>query len=42
MAEYITTTVKALKSYPTYQFYAKADSEKVTLDDVFSLSSTSL
>ena len=37
MSTYITTTVKALKSYPTYQFYAKADSERIMLDDVFKI-----
>ena len=32
---YITTKVRALKSYPTYQFYAAADSRSVEVGDVF-------
>ncbi|MBR1824604.1 MAG: hypothetical protein IJ779_10280 [Ruminococcus sp.] len=32
---YITTTVQILRSYPTYQFYAAADSKSVGTDDVF-------
>lgn len=34
---YITTKVQALKSYPTYQFYAKADSKAVGINDVFKI-----
>jgi len=34
---YITTKVQALKSYPTYQFYATADSKTVNIDDVFKI-----
>ncbi len=34
---YITTKVQALKSYPTYQFYATADSKTVNVDDVFKI-----
>ena len=34
---YITTKVQALKSYPTYQFYAKAVSKTVGTDDVFKI-----
>lgn len=34
---YVTTKVQALKSYPTYQFYAAADSKTVTIDDVFKI-----
>lgn len=34
---YITTKVQALKSYPTYQFYATADSKAVIIDDVFKI-----
>ncbi len=32
---YITTKVQALKSYPTYQFYASADSRTVNTGDEF-------
>lgn len=32
---YTTTKVKALKSYPTYQFYAKADSRTLDSSNVF-------
>lgn len=32
---YITTKVQALKSYPTYQFYATAESKSCSTDDVF-------
>ena len=32
---YITTKVQALKSYPTYQFYAAADSKTADTDEVF-------
>jgi len=35
--EYNTTKVRSLKSYPTYQFYAKADSKTGSLDDVFKI-----
>lgn len=35
--EYNTTKVRSLKSYPTYQFYAKADSKTVSTDDVFKI-----
>ena len=34
---YITTKVHALRSYPTYQFYAKADSKALGIDDVFKI-----
>lgn len=34
---YTTTKVQALKSYPTYQFYAKADSKTVDINDVFKI-----
>lgn len=34
---YITTKVQALKSYPTYQFYAAADSKTINIDDVFKI-----
>ena len=34
---YITTKVHTLKSYPTYQFSAVADSATVTSDDVFKI-----
>ncbi len=34
---YITTKVRSLKSYPTYQFYAKADSKIAGIDDVFKI-----
>ncbi len=34
---YITTKVQALTSYPTYQFYATADSKTVNVDDVFKI-----
>ena len=32
---YITTVVQPLKSYPTYQFYARADSRALDLQEVF-------
>ncbi|MBQ3918029.1 MAG: hypothetical protein II695_00005 [Oscillospiraceae bacterium] len=32
---YRTTKLHQLKSYPTYQFYARADSRKHTIDEVF-------
>ena len=35
--EYNTTKVRFLKSYPTYQFYAKADSKAASTDDVFKI-----
>ena len=35
---YITTQVQALKSYPTYQFYARAYPNACSLDDVFHIS----
>ena len=35
--EYNTTKVRSLKSYPTYQFYAKADSKTIGIDDVFKI-----
>ena len=35
--EYNTTKVCSLKSYPTYQFYSKADSKTVSIDDVFKI-----
>ncbi|WP_295068415.1 hypothetical protein [Ruminococcus sp.] len=35
--EYNTTKVRSLKSYPTYQFYAKADSKTVGTNDVFKI-----
>ena len=34
---YTTTKVQALKSYPTYQFYAKADSKTVGVNDVLKI-----
>ena len=34
---YITTKVQALKSYPTYQFYAAANSKTACIDDVFKI-----
>lgn len=34
---YITTKVQAIKSYPTYQFYANADSSTVTVHDAFKI-----
>lgn len=34
---YITTKVQALKSYPTYQFYAEADSKKSDVSGVFKI-----
>jgi hypothetical protein len=34
---YITTKLQPIKSYPTYQFYAKADSKSVSLDNVFKI-----
>lgn len=34
---YITTKVRALKSYPTYQFYASADSKSCSVNDVFKI-----
>ena len=34
---YTTTKVQALKSYPTYQLYAKADSKAVGVNDVFKI-----
>lgn len=34
---YTTTKVQALKSYPTYQFYAKADSKTVDINAVFKI-----
>ncbi|MBR2304960.1 MAG: hypothetical protein IJ871_07455 [Ruminococcus sp.] len=34
---YTTTKVQALKSYPTYQFYAQADSRSVDTDSVFKI-----
>ncbi len=35
--EYNTTKVRSLKSYPTYQFYAKADSKTVRINEVFKI-----
>ena len=35
--EYNTTKVRSLKSYPTYQFYAKADSRTVSTDEAFKI-----
>ncbi len=32
---YITTTLQPLKSYPTYQFYAEAQAEKLPPEDIF-------
>lgn len=34
---YTTTKVQALKSYPTYQFYADADPKSVDTDSVFKI-----
>ena len=34
---YITTKVHTLKSYPTYQFYAAADSAATDADGVFKI-----
>ncbi|MBQ2581516.1 MAG: hypothetical protein II574_07805, partial [Ruminococcus sp.] len=34
---YITTKVHTLKSYPTYQFYAAADSSATDADGVFKI-----
>ncbi|MBP1535197.1 MAG: hypothetical protein IK999_13905, partial [Ruminococcus sp.] len=34
---YTTTKVQALKSYPTYQFYAKANSKALAVNDVFKI-----
>ena len=34
---YITTKLQSIKSYPTYQFYSKADSKTENLDNVFKI-----
>lgn len=34
---YITTKLRLIKSYPTYQFYARADSKTLGTDDVFKI-----
>lgn len=34
---YTTTKIRPLKSYPTYQFYAKADSKSTDLNNVFKI-----
>lgn len=34
---YITTKLQPIKSYPTYQFYARADSRTENLDNVFKI-----